>query len=236
MGESVENNKAGPRAAPVVAIDGPSGTGKSTVARLVAARLEFRHADTGAMYRALALGAKQAGVDIESDKELGDYCSKLSLDFEDDFKRILINGKDLTEQVREPFVGPLTSKVSARRPVREFLMALQREIGRHGAIVMEGRDIGTAVFPDAEVKIYLDASENIRARRRHRENLSSKAAHGGKLRDVQREIEKRDRMDSRRELSPLKRAPDALYIDTSKLSINEVVKKVMQACKKRFGD
>ncbi len=218
------------RRGPVIAIDGPSGVGKSTVARLLSQRLKFRYIDTGAMYRAVAVAASEAGIDIDSDEELENFLRGVSIHFGEDNK-IFLNDRDLTRTIREPHAGPLASRVSQKRPVREFLAALQRTLGEGGNVVMEGRDIGTVVFPDADVKIFLDAASAVRAGRRRLELEQTAGIEPERLEEVAHELEKRDRRDSTRTLAPLKKAADAVYVDTSELSVEDVVQRIMEIVK-----
>jgi cytidylate kinase len=221
------------RRGPVIAIDGPSGVGKTTVARLVARRLNFQYVDTGAMYRAIALAANEAGIDMENDEKLKGFCAGVDIQFGKN-NEILLNNRDLSLKIREPHVGPLASRVSQKGPVREFLVPLQRRLGECGNVVMEGRDIGTVVFPDAEVKIFLDAVTEVRARRRHRELSEAGKVEDEGLKDVARDISERDRRDSRRARSPLRKAEDAVYIDTSELPVEGVVEKILNIVKENL--
>ncbi len=213
----------------VIAVDGPSGVGKTTISRLVAERLGFRYVNTGSMYRALALAADEAGVDLNSDSALERFCATASVCYDVSTEKIGVNGKDYTPFVRAQRAGELASVVSARAPVREFLLYVQRKAGEGGGVVMEGRDIGTVVFPDADLKVFLDASHKVRARRRHLE-LKGEFASG----EVSAEIEERDRRDTGRKNAPLKMAGDALYVDTGMLSIDEVVKLILNDVRERL--
>jgi cytidylate kinase len=217
---------------PVIAIDGPSGAGKTTVSRLVSQRLNFRYVDTGAMYRAVALAASEAGIDIESDEELERFLKGLDIRFGKN-DEILLNNRDFSRRIRGPKAGPLASRVSRKRPVREFCVFLQRRLGEKGNVVMEGRDIGTVVFPDADVKIFLDASTEMRAGRRHRELAETGKVETARLEDVAREIKERDLRDSRRALSPLKMADDAVYLDTSEQPVEAVVERILHIVKEK---
>jgi cytidylate kinase len=223
------------RRGPVIAIDGPSGVGKTTIARLVSQKLNFRYVDTGAMYRAIALGASEAGIDLDSDEELKRYCERVEIHFGED-NEIFLNKRNLTQKIREPKAGSLASKVSQKKPVRDFLVVLQKKLGECGNVVMEGRDIGSVVFPDAEVKIFLDASAEVRARRRHRELSVQEREGGGRLKATRLEavvkgLKERDRRDSSRVYSPLMKAEDAIYVDTGELTVEEVVEKILNIVK-----
>ncbi|MBI3178232.1 MAG: (d)CMP kinase [Deltaproteobacteria bacterium] len=216
----------------VVAIDGPAGAGKSTVARRVAEALGYTLVDTGAIYRAVALLAQRAGVAPTQDAVLGDIVRGLNISFElaGGVNRMLVSGEDVTGAIRTPAVSMLASTVSARPTVREGLLPLQRKLAGEGGAVLEGRDIGTVVCPDAAVKIYLDASPEERARRRHAEEVSR-----GKASDstqVLADVKRRDAQDQGRALAPLKPAPDALRIDSTALSIDQVVAKIVAAARK----
>src|SRR3989338_3449391 len=151
----------------VIAIDGPAGTGKSTVSRLLAERLHFTYLDTGAMYRAVAVKVHEEGIDIEDEDKLKKLCSKIKLYFKGN--KIFVDGKDYSHEIRKTSAGPLSSKVSTKRVVREAMVRLQRSMAGNGSVVMEGRDIGTVVFPDADIKFYLDASADVRGKRRYLE-------------------------------------------------------------------
>jgi len=220
-----QSNNCRPRRGPVIAVDGPAGAGKSTISRLLAKRLGFNYVDTGAMYRAVALKAYQDGIDLNDEDALEGFCSEVKVSF--NRTRIFVNGGDYTERIRDPFVGPLSSLVSSKRAVREAMVRIQRSIGENGHVVMEGRDIGTVVFPDAEVKFYLNASVEIRARRRYME-LKEKGEEVT-LEEVMEETKKRDLQDSTRAYSPLRIAPDAIPIDSSNMGIEEVVQVMIEA-------
>jgi len=212
---------------PVVAIDGPAGSGKSTVARQVAKNLNFLFIDTGAMYRAVTLAAVRQHIDIADPVALTELAEKcyIKLANETDVTRVFINDEEVTEDIRDPELNPFLSTVAAVPGVRRRLVALQRELGKAGGVVMEGRDIGTVVFPDAEIKVYLDASVAERARRRCAE-LQDKGINEPENK-VRREIEARDNQDMNREDSPLRRADDAYLLVTDGLSIPEVVEQIV---------
>jgi len=216
---------------PVIAIDGPSGVGKTTVSRRVAQALGYGYVDTGAMYRCLAVAANASGVDLESDDGLRDYCSRVVVSY-DGAGNMLLDGVDYSDRIRTEEAGALASITSAKTPVRDFLVACQRRLGTVGNVVMEGRDIGTVVFPDAIVKIFLDASHDVRAARRHKE-LAEKGKAAAS--DVSKKIEERDRRDTQRKNSPLKAAADAVVIDTGSLDIDGVVARILEIVKERTG-
>ena len=209
----------------IIAIDGPSGAGKGTVARAVAARLNYRHLDTGAMYRAVEWKALQDGIDLANEAEVEALASKASFNLGAD--RVVIDGHDVTRAIRTPEIDRAATAVARLTAVRRVLVAKQRAIGEGGAIVMEGRDIGTVVFPDADVKIYLDASPEERAKRR-----ASDPAHAGSssrgLSEVATALAERDRNDTTRADSPLTRAADAVLIETTGQPIDVVVDRVME--------
>jgi cytidylate kinase len=212
----------------IIAVDGPSGAGKSSSSRSLAERLGYRYVDTGALYRVIGLLAVEQGVSAADSERLAALCNKLPLRFlpEDGRMRVLLGERDITAAIRQPEVSQMASKVSARLAVREGLLTLQRELGAGGRVVMEGRDIGTVVFPDADVKFYLDASPEIRGRRRHTE-LQQQGVSADLQKTIQ-EMAERDQRDSSREHAPLQRAPDALFIDTTTLSLAEVVETMLR--------
>jgi cytidylate kinase len=203
----------------IIAIDGPAGSGKSTTARIVAARLGYRYLDTGAMYRALTCFALKNNVAPSDAARLQALAETLTIEFEthEDVNRVTINGEDVTEEIRSPEVTRHVSEVSAHKGVREALVAKQKEIGRHGSVVIEGRDTTTAVFPDADIKIYMEASVEERARRRLLDLV--KMGISTTLEELKADIIRRDAYDSSRTHSPLKRAKDAYVIDTTNMTI-----------------
>jgi CMP/dCMP kinase len=215
------------RARPIVAIDGPVGAGKSTVARALAASLKFDYLNTGAMYRAVAVAAREAGIagaGADLEQRLASILGTISIRFDGD--RLILNGRDVTAAITEPEIGDLASRLSTLGPVRARMRELQRAAGAAGGVVMEGRDIGTAVFPDAEFKFYLDADVDVRAGRRYAE-LRAKGVRVSREAVLEQLIE-RDRRDSARELAPLKRADDAIVIDSTRMSVAEVVSSMKQ--------
>lgn len=213
---------------PIIAIDGPAGAGKSTLARELARRLGFLYINTGAMYRAVAWKALRDGIDLQDTDRLGALAARSIIDLKGgvDDMRVLIDGRDITEEIVTPGVSQAASIVSAVSGVRRALVARQQEMGRAGGVVMEGRDIGTKVFPEAEVKIFLDASNAARSERRYLEDLS-RGKTALSLEKTQAEIEERDRRDSSRSDSPLVQAEDAVLIDSSVLTIEQVIERAM---------
>ncbi|MDL2121903.1 MAG: (d)CMP kinase [Deltaproteobacteria bacterium] len=210
----------------LITIDGPAGAGKTTVSRELADRLNYKYIDTGALYRVVAFEARAAGVSKDDDTGLENLCSALNLNFVKDERglRLLSNNSDITDQIRAPEISMMASAVSARPVVRKYLLDLQRNMGREKGVVFEGRDMGTVVFPDADKKFYLDASQKVRAIRRYRE-LESKTSQT--LEEVEREIRLRDENDGKREVAPMKPADDALIVDSTDLSINDVVEMML---------
>ncbi len=209
----------------VIAIDGPSGAGKGTVAREVSRRLGYRHVDTGAMYRAVAWKALEERIDLADESAVAALAARAVLDL--DPGAVRIDGHDVTQAIRTPEIDNATSRVARLPRVREALVARQRVMGARGGIVMEGRDIGTAVFPGADVKIYLDASPGERARRRANDPAHASSRASG-LAEVATALEQRDHMDRTRAASPLAMAEDAVCIDTTGVQIDDVVERVMQ--------
>jgi CMP/dCMP kinase len=214
----------------VIAIDGPSGAGKSTAGRAVAERLGYLFLDTGAMYRALAMAALRDGVDLDDPAAVADLAHRIRLRLEPG-GAVFLDGRDVAATLRTQEVGAAASRVSVHLPVRRHMVALQREMGREGGVVMDGRDIGTAVFPDADVKFYVDAHPRQRAGRR-RDELAQRG-HAADLETIEREIRERDHADSTRAESPLTRAPDAIHLDTTELGLDEVVRRILAAVESR---
>jgi len=208
----------------IIAIDGPSGAGKGTVARAVATRLGYRHVDTGAMYRAVAWKARQEGIDLSDEMRVAALAERAAFDL--DGGRVVIDGHDVAAAIRTPDMDRAATTVARHPGVRRALVARQRSSGAGGGVVMEGRDIGTVVFPDADVKIYLDASPEERARRRASDpaHTSSK---GAQLSEVATALAERDRNDSTRAESPLAIAPDATVVDTTGVPIDVVIEDVL---------
>ena len=216
----------------IIAIDGPSGAGKSTTARRLAERLGYVYIDTGAMYRAVGWKAVQEKIDPADEEMLADLCrrTEVSISRSDGEPKISVDGRDVSGEIRTPEMGMMASAVSRSASVRARLLTLQRELGKSGGVVMDGRDIGTVVFPDADVKFFLDANADERGLRRYRE-LKAKGADVDPER-ITREIRDRDRQDSGRSLAPLRRADDALLIDSTSLDINEVLERMLSEIEK----
>jgi cytidylate kinase len=214
----------------IITIDGPSGAGKSTVARMVAHTLGYRYIDTGAMYRGVAYAFKtlHAVQNVRDDHEgMEQFLKDLDIRFEfGDKATVFLNGEDISEKIRDPEISLLASKQSQDRSVREYLTVRQRETGKNGGVVLEGRDTGSVVFPDAHLKFYLDANQDERAKRRHIE-LSLKGIQSGRS-VVKEEMQKRDRDDSEREIAPLVIPERALYIDTSELDAKGVADNILK--------
>ena len=211
----------------IIAIDGPSGAGKSTLAKRLAKELEFVYLDTGAMYRALALKVLRQGIDLADDARLAELIGSTGIDLNENCGKmeVLLDGADVAAEIRTPEGSQMGFKVSALRAVRARMLELQRAMGRRGNVVAEGRDIGTVIFPEAEVKIFLEASVSERARRRYDELIASGRAVG--LVETLREFEERDKRDSERDVAPLRKAEDALMIDSSRVTADEVAALVL---------
>lgn len=206
----------------LITIDGPAGAGKTSVSRALAERLGYRYIDTGALYRGVAYEVKRQGIDPENDVDLAALCRRLQLVFKQKANelRLYSNSTDISDRIRTPEISMLASAVSAKSLVREYLLDVQKDIGRQKAAVFEGRDMGTVVFPTADVKFFLDASSQTRAQRRYQEIKSNSKQ---SLKQVEKDMQRRDRNDSTRSLAPLKPADDAIIIDSTDLSIQEVV-------------
>lgn len=220
-----------------VAIDGPGGAGKSSISKIAANTLGFIYIDTGAMYRAAALSCIMQGIDIENDKERAENAVlNISIDIElsKEGQKIFLNGADVTDKIRTPEISMGASAVSAIPKVREKLVNIQRELASSKNVIMDGRDIGTCVLPDAQVKIFLTASPEVRAKRRYDELLQK--GESVLFEDVLNDIIKRDKNDSTRAVSPLKKADDACVLDTSDLSFDESLKAVIDLIKDKMKE
>jgi CMP/dCMP kinase len=217
----------------IIAIDGPSAAGKSTLAKRLAKDLGFTYLDTGGMYRALALKVLREGIDIGNDGALTELIGRTAIDLvvTEGKLKVLLDGEDVSHEIRTPEVSQMASKASTLEMVRRWMLVLQRGFGRRGNVVAEGRDIGTVVFPDAEVKIYLDASAQERARRRVEE--LRQAGRQVSLDETLREMWERDKRDSERDLAPLRKADDAIAIDSTSVDAEALAQRVMQQIRKK---
>lgn len=217
-----------------IAIDGPAAAGKSTVAKIIAQKLAYLYIDTGAMYRALTWKAIQRGVETEDEQALSQLLDDTDIELKQGGgqQKVFVDGKDVTDEIRLPEVTNAVSAVSKHEAVRREMVKRQQQFAVCGGVVMDGRDIGTHVLPKAEVKIYLLASVEERAKRRHQENLEKGIP--SDLEKLKEEIAKRDEMDSKRKIAPLKKAADAVEIDTTALSIDQVVDRIMTIISERI--
>jgi cytidylate kinase len=218
----------------IIAIDGPVGSGKSTIGKRLAERLGYLYVDTGAMYRAVAWKAIEAGISLEDAEALTTLAerSRITLEGEPERWRVLIDGQDVTAKIRSPEISRATSIISIIPGVRRAMVTEQRRMGRDGGVVLEGRDIGTVVFPDADVKFYLDAGVEVRARRRF-EELVAKGIQVT-FDEILRHTIERDERDEEREASPLRQADDAITIDSSDLTVDQVVEKMLLLTRERL--
>ncbi|NCU16364.1 (d)CMP kinase [Pallidibacillus pasinlerensis] len=218
-----------------IAIDGPAAAGKSTVAKIIAQKLSYIYVDTGAMYRSLTWKALREHVDLENQNELYDLLKKTEIKLvnEEKQQKVYVDRFDVTEEIRRPDVTKHVSIVSKHELVRKEMVRRQQEIGKRGGVIMDGRDIGTHVMPNAEVKIFLLASVDERAERRHRENIEKGIE--SNLEQIKKDIAARDKLDTEREIAPLRKAEDAIEIDTTSLSIDEVAEKILAIIQERIG-
>ena len=216
-----------------VAIDGPAGAGKSTIAKAVAKKLNLIYVDTGAMYRAMALFMLRSGVDLQDTDKIIEKCKEadITIRYEDGVQVVFLNGENVNAFLRTEEVGNGASAISPLPEVRRKLVELQHKLAAESDCIMDGRDIGTCVLPNAQTKIYLTASSEVRAKRRYDE-LTAKGEKCD-LRKIQADIEERNYRDMHREISPLKQAEDAVLVDTSDMSVDEVIEKIISLCMKR---
>ncbi len=217
----------------IIAVDGPSGAGKSTLSRALSRRLGYLEIDTGAMYRAMAWLARESGLDLADEQAVQAFCRSAEVELlqGNGSTRVMANGRDVTSEIRSPEISMLTSRISSLGPVREAMVTSQRRMGKKGGVILDGRDIGTVVFPDAELKFFLSASSEERGRRRFLE-LQAKGEQIS-LEETIQSVMQRDRQDSERELAPLRQADDAIPIDSTGLTIDEVVALMEQAFRER---
>lgn len=210
-----------------IAIDGPAGAGKSTIAKIVAKELGFIYVDTGAMYRTLALACFRDGIDTSNEAAVVAKCEsvEVTLGYEDGTQKVYLNGEDVSTEIRREEIGNLTSAIAVYPGVRKILVALQKDLAAKNDVVMDGRDIGTSVLPNADLKIYLTASVETRAKRRYDELVEK--GQTCDLKEIEKDIEDRDYRDMNREVSPLSQADDAVLVDSSDMTIDEVVAKII---------
>ena len=214
-----------------IAIDGPAGAGKSTIAKLAAEKLGFVYVDTGAMYRSMALYFIRQGISPEDEEAIARACSQVevTIRYADGAQQVILNGEDVSGLIRSEEVGRMASATSVYGPVRQKLVQLQKQLAREADVIMDGRDIGTCVLPDADVKVYLTASVETRAKRRYDE-LTAKGE-ACDLDEIARDIKERDERDMNRETAPLRQAEDAVLVDSSDMTIEEVVKEIAGLCR-----
>jgi CMP/dCMP kinase len=218
----------------IIAIDGPAGAGKSTIAGYLARKLGYVNLETGAMYRALALKALESGISLDDEAKLFELAtySNLMLDPTPDGNRVLLDGRDVSQRIRETDVSEAASRVSVHPKVREWMVAHQREMGKLGGVIMEGRDIGTKVFPDADVKIFLDAKPDVRAERRVKQ--VDAVNDPAKAQNIVEQMKQRDQRDTSRKESPLVAAEDAIIIDSSYLGIDAVIHRIEEIVERKL--
>ena len=217
----------------VVSIDGPAAAGKSTIAKEVAKRLNFTYIDTGAMYRAVTLFCIENNIDCEDEGKVNTVLDKINIELKPDHT-VLLNNKDVSFDIRSRIVNANVSYIASYKEVRLFLVEQQRKMAESTSVVMDGRDIGSYVLPNADVKIFQIASVETRAERRYKENIAKGIE--GSLESIKKELEKRDYIDSHRDFAPLTKASDAYELDTSNMTIEEVVEKVLSLIKEKVGE
>lgn len=219
-----------------IAIDGPAGAGKSTIARIAAQRLSFIYVDTGAMYRTIALALLRSGTDVEDETALKAQLEQISvkIGYENGEQQVYLNGENVSSLIRTEEVSDMTSRSSAKAQVRAKLTDLQREVAKKENVLMDGRDIGTVILPDAQLKIYLTASVQARAQRRYQELLEKGEA--ATLEETVKDIEARDYRDMHRDVAPLRQAPDAVLVDSSDMTVEEVVERITGLARERMEE
>ncbi len=214
----------------IIAIDGPAGAGKSTAAKILAQRLGFLYIDTGAMYRALTLKAIEKDIDIKNQRLVVELAEDSNIDLVNDKSngalKVFLDGRDVSQEIRQPRITKIVSDIAKIKEVRQILLSLQRKLGRQKDAVLDGRDIGTVVFPDADKKFYIDARPEERSLRRYKELKGS--GQDVALEDIRKDLQNRDTIDSNRDFAPLKKAEDAVYIDTTDMTIEEVVNQMLR--------
>jgi cytidylate kinase len=218
----------------IIAVDGPAGAGKSTVSKILAQKLGFLYIDTGAMYRALTLKALEENIDLKDEQQVVSLAGLASIDLinnPDNSLKVLLDGKDVSHQIRQSRITKTVSDIAKIKGVREKMLELQRKLGLRHDAVLDGRDIGTVVFPNADRKFYIDADFKERVRRRYNELKAM--GEDVTWEDIDKDLRNRDTIDSTREVAPLKKADDAIYIDTTQMSIEEVADELLQEIKKK---